>query len=549
MAKEPEFPEGLERITLGMLRGAHRQLAEEIMEYLPEEYAAIIRDESSVLELCRISEQLQRNKRMSRKAAKKMGEFVIMCNQSLEHSRTPPAQRGTEPQPAGDSTRIFKKGPYGAKLGPDELPALTEKQASAKTQTQKLVGVERIFIELETNPTQAKVWAEWYTQLVQAIANVLREGLEVKPHEEERFITEIWGIMTGNLHIVYGENQFGFLHESLDSGNWDCDNSSFLVFDVARELGTKVEMVIVPGHAFIATENFFFETTAGRYFPIEDLPKHYPDIRFRTSDNAKIEAMAFFSLENAYSRLGDEAMARGNVPEAGQCYDKAIWCCGKMLERVPEDSYTYVDRARVHSKKKDYAEALKDCAAAIEQDPKNASAHTVLSVVYMDGKELDKALDECSIALRLDPGWWEAYSLRGAIFLMKGEFEMAIVECSNALQVKENANVYRTQALAYLRVSVLDHPEYPDRAIEDLARAVQLEPESAETHFLLGGALYIKGEFDRSIASYNEAIRLRPDYTEAYLQRGTAREENGDPQGAGEDREMAARLKEAVSRK
>ena len=61
-----------------------------------------------------------------------------------------------------------------------------------------------------------------------------------------------------------------------------------------------------------------------------------------------------------------------------------------------------------------------------------------------------------------------------------------------------------------------------DRAIADYTEAIRIKPDYAEAYRNRGVAYAEKGEYDRAIADYTEAIRLKPDYAEAYYNRGIA---------------------------
>jgi len=58
-----------------------------------------------------------------------------------------------------------------------------------------------------------------------------------------------------------------------------------------------------------------------------------------------------------------------------------------------------------------------------------------------------------------------------------------------------------------------------------------------------GVARQDKGDLDGALQDYNEAIRLKPDYAIAFLSRGTARRVKGDLDGAIQDDNQAIRLK------
>lgn len=63
-----------------------------------------------------------------------------------------------------------------------------------------------------------------------------------------------------------------------------------------------------------------------------------------------------------------------------------------------------------------------------------------------------------------------------------------------------------------------------DRAIADYNTAIELKPNYAEAYNDRGFAYYLKGnpDYKRAIADYSRAIELRPDYPKAYNNRGVA---------------------------
>lgn len=59
-----------------------------------------------------------------------------------------------------------------------------------------------------------------------------------------------------------------------------------------------------------------------------------------------------------------------------------------------------------------------------------------------------------------------------------------------------------------------------DGAIADYDTAIQLKPDYAEAYNDRGFAYYLKGNAERAIADYTRAIELRPNYPKAYNSRG-----------------------------
>jgi tetratricopeptide (TPR) repeat protein len=61
-----------------------------------------------------------------------------------------------------------------------------------------------------------------------------------------------------------------------------------------------------------------------------------------------------------------------------------------------------------------------------------------------------------------------------------------------------------------------------DRAIADYTTAIQLKPDYAEAYNDRGFAYFLKGDAERAIADYTRALELRPNYPKAYNSRGVA---------------------------
>ena len=81
-----------------------------------------------------------------------------------------------------------------------------------------------------------------------------------------------------------------------------------------------------------------------------------------------------------------------------------------------------------------------------------------------------------------------------------------------------------------------------DRAIADFDQALRLGPKDASTSAGRGAARYGKKDLDGAIADYDEAIRLDPKYADAYNGRGAVREALRDRDGAIADYDEAIRL-------
>jgi len=82
-----------------------------------------------------------------------------------------------------------------------------------------------------------------------------------------------------------------------------------------------------------------------------------------------------------------------------------------------------------------------------------------------------------------------------------------------------------------------------DGAITEYREAIRLKPDYTEAHEALGAALSWKGDWDGEIREEREAIRLKPDYAEAHMSLGVALGWKTDLDGEIREEREAIRLK------
>jgi tetratricopeptide (TPR) repeat protein len=83
----------------------------------------------------------------------------------------------------------------------------------------------------------------------------------------------------------------------------------------------------------------------------------------------------------------------------------------------------------------------------------------------------------------------------------------------------------------------------PDEQLRFYSEAIRLKPNYAEAFNNRGIALYRKGDLNGALKDYNEAIGLKPNYADAFNNRGIALYREGDLNGALKDYNEAIRLK------
>jgi len=92
---------------------------------------------------------------------------------------------------------------------------------------------------------------------------------------------------------------------------------------------------------------------------------------------------------------------------------------------------------------------------------------------------------------------------------------------SGQLTTGNLSTIYNNRGTAYSAKG--DH----DRAIQDFSEAIRLSPTYAYTYRNRGIDYQEKGDYDHAIKDFNQAIRLDPNYARAYFDRGKAYNSQG----------------------
>ena len=121
-------------------------------------------------------------------------------------------------------------------------------------------------------------------------------------------------------------------------------------------------------------------------------------------------------------------------------------------------------------------------------------------------------------------GW--AYESRCAAYNDGKASDYAIADCTQAILREPTARGHSNRGNAYYVKG--DN----DKAIADYSEAIRLNPKDAAVFSHRGSAYLAKGQHDRAIADYSQAIQLDPKDATAFNNRGNAYYANGEHERA-----------------
>lgn len=225
-------------------------------------------------------------------------------------------------------------------------------------------------------------------------------------------------------------------------------------------------------------------------------------------------------------------------------------------------AFAYGIRGMLAMGKRDLNTAETHLHKAAELYPDNASARDTYGCVLFDQGKPKEAREEFRAALRcgnatpsiaaearrtialinewigddteLDSSGVMSHAAKAQAYLEDEQYDQAIAEFDKILAMDidpVNAGVaarvgYKWRAFAYIQ------KEQYTAALADCNKAIETNPQDAQTFAFRGEAYYKTEKYDQAIADCNKAIALDPNLAIAYRTRGFARKAKGDYDGA-----------------
>ena len=165
--------------------------------------------------------------------------------------------------------------------------------------------------------------------------------------------------------------------------------------------------------------------------------------------------------------------------------------------------------------------SLGACVSSVgRSSPKtDAQRYIRLAQLQLERGQTQKAIESTRKAISLDSDSADAESFLGLIYLTTSEFKEAAKQFRRALRI----NPYLTDAHNALGVAYRELGDY-DRALEEFGKALKdrayVSPE--KVHLNLGHLHLKRDDHKRAIASFREALAVRPEYLGAILGLGMA---------------------------
>ena len=192
--------------------------------------------------------------------------------------------------------------------------------------------------------------------------------------------------------------------------------------------------------------------------------------------------------------------------------------------------------------------------AILQTQPKHTDANHNLGVLAVQMNMVEQALPFFRIAIETNPTnsqYWLSY-IDALIKLSKHDDARQVLKQGQekglsgkrvdqlSTQLKENNAPPQDQIAALINMYHSGQMTKTEQACHEL---LQTYPHTLVILNVLGGSFNGQGKFQEAIESYNKAIQIKPDYAEAYSNRGIALKELGELEEAVESCNKAIQIK------
>ena len=204
--------------------------------------------------------------------------------------------------------------------------------------------------------------------------------------------------------------------------------------------------------------------------------------------------------------------------------ERAINDCNEAIRLDPKYSKAYNNRGLAYQRRGEYDKSIADYSESIRLDAKDAIAFRGRGFASESKGELDKAIADYTEAIRLTPKDAKAYCWRGIAYEKNGRPRQKPLPTTPTPSGSnpKYAKAYYNRGIAYLEQGRLRQGDCR------LHRGHPARPEGSPGRITtVAWPMSEKGDHDKAIADYTEAIRLDPKIAKAYCNRGWAYREQG----------------------
>jgi tetratricopeptide (TPR) repeat protein len=225
----------------------------------------------------------------------------------------------------------------------------------------------------------------------------------------------------------------------------------------------------------------------------------------------------------AYDLLGQVYLRQGRFEDAAEQYKKALNYETKESNKARK--YSGIGTAYFQMGR--YSEALNYLNQAVKLNPNDSSVYAILSLIYQRQGNFDEAIVQAKKAMEFEPrATAGSYYFLASAYLRRArkkgadeDYAEAIGLLKKALEINDAftaAYFLLGQSYKFYKAGVM-----ADEAIANYKKAIEYDPKNPAYYFHLADFYFAVKHNDEAALEYlKKTIELKPDYADAYWERG-----------------------------
>lgn len=213
----------------------------------------------------------------------------------------------------------------------------------------------------------------------------------------------------------------------------------------------------------------------------------------------------------AYYEIGNIQFKRNKFEDAVTMLEKAI-----LLE--PNRTEIYKLLGDTNLKLQRYAEAIKRYQRAAELTPTDNVIWTALADAYRYRGMYPDAIKNYEKSLEVEPNYFPAHLGLGMTYENTEQFDQAMIHYRRATEIRPDDN----QAHLALGTILYRQLKQYDAARKEFEIVLNVNSQNPTAHYGLGQINMAEGYYSNAIGNFQDAIKYKPDYAEAYSEMGKA---------------------------
>ena len=229
---------------------------------------------------------------------------------------------------------------------------------------------------------------------------------------------------------------------------------------------------------------------------------------------------------HAYELMGDCFLKLDKLQQASENFNKS-------LKLFPANNTLFYDIGCIAMGDKDYRGAVTNLLKMHKANPDYLWTNFNLATCYNKLNLVDSALYFVELHIKHYPKDDDGYDLKGDIYYGKGTYPAAVEQYSKAIKLNPSKEIFYED-----RGDAFFYAEKFKESLKDFQKAVTLTKPSKTSKGnpyaldRIGDCYYQLMDFDKSIKSHQEALKIDPSYKYAYEGLSLSKVELADYQGA-----------------